>query len=216
MNMIVFNPMTGETKDPETLNEADKTTYDACLGAIALLTEQAKQIEQLYDYVLKRGNGREIQKKEIDTAFGIVEDVLDDLIEVGNGTTDEALHADADKLFGLRYFLVWLFRPDRLEYGEHKYDKKKWEMTKMEDGTTEANSRTNKNDRYKMSKNTETTPTLKSCPFCGAKAVLWKWGMGAHTVIECANYDVDIHRVSVQGDTEAEAVEAWNRRAGNG
>ena len=47
MNMIVFNPMTGETKDREALNEADKTTYDACLGAIALLAEQNKQLEAM-------------------------------------------------------------------------------------------------------------------------------------------------------------------------
>lgn len=73
----------------------------------------------------------------------------------------------------------------------------------------------NENGDYKITANIEATPTLKSCPFCGAKAIMWKWGMGAHTVIECANYDVDIHRVSVQGDTEAEAVEAWNRRADN-
>ena len=38
--MITFNPSTGEDIEPENLNEADKTTYDACLGAIALLKEQ--------------------------------------------------------------------------------------------------------------------------------------------------------------------------------
>lgn len=37
MNMIVFNPSTGEVKDPARLNESDKTTYDACLFAIELL-----------------------------------------------------------------------------------------------------------------------------------------------------------------------------------
>lgn len=73
----------------------------------------------------------------------------------------------------------------------------------------------NKNGDYKITANIETTPSLKPCPFCGAPAHLWKWGMGAHTVIECTNYDVDIHRVSMQGDTEAEVVEAWNRRASN-
>lgn len=73
----------------------------------------------------------------------------------------------------------------------------------------------NENGDYKITANIEATSSLKPCPFCGAKAIMWKWGMGAHTVIERANYDVDIHRVSVQGDTEAEAVEAWNRRADN-
>lgn len=38
--MITFNPSTGEDIEPENLNEADKTTYDACVGAIALLEEQ--------------------------------------------------------------------------------------------------------------------------------------------------------------------------------
>ena len=43
--MITFNPSTGEDIEPENLNEADKTTYDACVGAIALLKEQeAKQV----------------------------------------------------------------------------------------------------------------------------------------------------------------------------
>ena len=38
--MITFNPSTGEDIEPGNLNEADKTTYDACVGAIALLKEQ--------------------------------------------------------------------------------------------------------------------------------------------------------------------------------
>lgn len=38
--MITFNPLTGEDIEPENLNEEDKTTYDACVGAIALLKEQ--------------------------------------------------------------------------------------------------------------------------------------------------------------------------------
>lgn len=38
--MITFNPSTGEDIEPENLNEANKTSYDACVGAIALLKEQ--------------------------------------------------------------------------------------------------------------------------------------------------------------------------------
>ena len=38
--MITFNPSTGEDIEPRNLNEADKTTYDACVGAIELLKEQ--------------------------------------------------------------------------------------------------------------------------------------------------------------------------------
>ena len=45
--MITFNPSTGEDIEPENLNEADKITYDACIGAIALLKEQEKEIKAL-------------------------------------------------------------------------------------------------------------------------------------------------------------------------
>ena len=38
--MITFNPSTGEDIEPENLNEEDKTSYDACVGAITLLKEQ--------------------------------------------------------------------------------------------------------------------------------------------------------------------------------
>ena len=54
---------------------------------------------------------------------------------------------------------------------------------------------------------------LLPCPFCGGKAVVWRWGYN-HTVIECVNYNVDTHRVYMQGDSEAEVIKAWNRRAG--
>ena len=45
--MITFDPSTGKNIDPESLNELDKTTYDACVGAIALLKEQQEEIEKL-------------------------------------------------------------------------------------------------------------------------------------------------------------------------
>lgn len=35
-------------------------------------------------------------------AHGLLEDVLDTLVEVGNGVTDEMLHEAADKLFKFR------------------------------------------------------------------------------------------------------------------
>lgn len=54
---------------------------------------------------------------------------------------------------------------------------------------------------------------LKPCPFCGATPRMWKWGMmGKHVVVECANYNVDTHRVYMQGDSEQEVAEAWNLR----
>lgn len=43
--MITFNPLTGEDIEPGNLNEADKTSYDACVGAITLLKEQDSLIE---------------------------------------------------------------------------------------------------------------------------------------------------------------------------
>lgn len=42
--MITFNPSTGEDIEPGNLNEADKTSYDACVGAIALLKEQEPRV----------------------------------------------------------------------------------------------------------------------------------------------------------------------------
>ena len=53
---------------------------------------------------------------------------------------------------------------------------------------------------------------IRACPFCGAKPKVWQWGMYRHTVIECSNYDVDTHRVYMQGDNPEEVIEAWNRR----
>ena len=37
--MITFNPSTGEDIEPENLNEDNKITYNACVGAITLLKE---------------------------------------------------------------------------------------------------------------------------------------------------------------------------------
>ena len=102
------------------------------LAFLRLLREQEKSIENLYQYIFRNGS-REIQKSDVDTAFGIIEDILDDLIEVGNGTTDKMLHADADKLFGLRYYLHSIFHPDKLDRGEYQHDKRQWEAAKRDD-----------------------------------------------------------------------------------
>ena len=45
--MITFNPSTGEDIEPGNLNEADKTTYDACVGAIAMLKEQDNEAKRI-------------------------------------------------------------------------------------------------------------------------------------------------------------------------
>lgn len=40
IEMFLFDPMIGHSKDPDDLNDVDRITYDACVGAIALLKEQ--------------------------------------------------------------------------------------------------------------------------------------------------------------------------------
>ena len=52
--------------------------------------------------------------------FGLIEDILDTLIEVGNGTTDEMLHEAANKLFKVRDLL------EATEKGLVLPIKKKW------------------------------------------------------------------------------------------
>lgn len=47
--MITFNPLTGEEIEPENLNEVNKITYDACVGAIALLKEYEPSLMTLED-----------------------------------------------------------------------------------------------------------------------------------------------------------------------
>ena len=56
IGMILFNPMTGEGKIPEELNVDDRTTYDACMGAIEALrfynpfVMTLEEIRDIYDY----------------------------------------------------------------------------------------------------------------------------------------------------------------------
>ena len=40
IEMFLFDPATGHSKDPDDLNYADRITYDTCIGAIAMLKEQ--------------------------------------------------------------------------------------------------------------------------------------------------------------------------------
>lgn len=43
MDLFLFNPSTGETLAPDDLNELNRITYDACKGAIELLSLQSEQ-----------------------------------------------------------------------------------------------------------------------------------------------------------------------------
>lgn len=55
---------------------------------------------------------------------------------------------------------------------------------------------------------------LLPCPFCGAKARMWK--ANRHTWIQCSNWnaedDLDRHVIHISADTEEEAVAKWNHR----
>ena len=53
--MITFNPSTGEDIEPENLNEDDKITYDACVGAITLLKKQDEEVKAAYRRGLESG-----------------------------------------------------------------------------------------------------------------------------------------------------------------
>jgi len=53
------------------------------------------------------------------------------------------------------------------------------------------------------------------CPFCGAKPRVYTYGMAGYAVIECTNYDVNFHRVCIEGKDEEDVVRAWNRRVKN-
>lgn len=47
VEMFLFDPATGYSKDPDDLNAADRITFDACIGAIALLKEQEARVMTL-------------------------------------------------------------------------------------------------------------------------------------------------------------------------
>lgn len=53
--MITFNPLTGEDIEPEDLNENNKITYDACVGAIVLLKKQNEEVRAAYRRGLESG-----------------------------------------------------------------------------------------------------------------------------------------------------------------
>ena len=47
VGMMLFNPATGVSKTPDELNEDDRYTYDACMGAIELMKEQEPRVMTL-------------------------------------------------------------------------------------------------------------------------------------------------------------------------
>ena len=56
--------------------------------------------------------------------------------------------------------------------------------------------------------------TLKECPFCGAEAVLWPFGIvGGRRKVSCSNDCVTMPpRFDPGFTTKKEALETWNNR----
>jgi len=98
--------------------EISHQAKDGSCGTDDILSvdEFKRWFRKTFDYLIGDGrisetslnmikNLEEIPKSEIlsdDEASLILEDVIDTLIEVGNGTTDEQLHEAADKLLNFR------------------------------------------------------------------------------------------------------------------
>lgn len=47
IGMILFNPSTGESKEPEQLNVLDRASYEVCLAAIEALSAQVPRVLKL-------------------------------------------------------------------------------------------------------------------------------------------------------------------------
>jgi hypothetical protein len=77
------------------------------------LAKQNREIGSLMKYVMGRG-GRVIKNTEVDAALRVIEEALDTLTNVGNGVSNAMLHETANRIFGLRYFFLKLFKPDDL------------------------------------------------------------------------------------------------------
>ena len=81
-----------------------KKHRDQVFGGRTYLQMLVKGVEE--GTVLPLNHGPLIDADEVmKEVFGLIEDVLDTLIEVGNGTTDEMLHEAANKLFRVRDLL---------------------------------------------------------------------------------------------------------------
>jgi hypothetical protein len=102
---MVFNTLYGDTMreaadrleqlEAENINWATKrsATIDALQKELETAKEGADRLEQL------------LAKSKNKEAISLIEDVLDTLVEVGNGVTDEMLHEAAEKLFKVRALL---------------------------------------------------------------------------------------------------------------
>lgn len=67
IGMMLFNPLTGESKKPDELNKDDRTTYDACMGAIELLKMQKPRViafEEIDNYEVLWLEVRDVNTEE--------------------------------------------------------------------------------------------------------------------------------------------------------
>lgn len=87
----------------------------------AQLIKLDRENESLLEYALGRG-GRTIEKVDVETLMAALDAALAALSKVGD--------AAADRLYGARYWLVSLFRPDEQE--DFAYGKERWEEMKRE------------------------------------------------------------------------------------
>jgi hypothetical protein len=78
IGMILFNPLTGESKTPDQLNEDDRTTYDACMGAIASL--KALNAFKSYFYGLY-GQGLDVANYHLNGATEPFDNFYDSALE---------------------------------------------------------------------------------------------------------------------------------------
>lgn len=69
---------------------------------------------------------RVVREIAVITALDLIEDVLDTIIELGNGVDEQDVHNEASKLFALRYFLNACFM--RNSYYDNNPDKKYWDQ----------------------------------------------------------------------------------------
>ena len=54
---------------------------------------------------------------------------------------------------------------------------------------------------------------LKPCPFCGGEAEMSKWKCGYY--VSCIESDCFVCPETGDFESREEAIEAWNKRAGN-
>ena len=92
--------------------ERPEDDTDKLCNAIHVYAEDGAKKIDAQAQIIKMMEDQDVRKTVYTDVFGLIEDILDVLIEVGNGTTDEMLHVAADKLFMVRGLLKGEVKPD--------------------------------------------------------------------------------------------------------